>query len=184
MAQRELLEREAARRASRRGQTVSTSSSPGSSAVVKCVTKNSSAASSRRPPGPATTTEPPSAGEAERQLRGRVGVGDRAADGAAVARREVPDEREGLRDERQAGARVAEASSADWRTIAPTRTAPPSTAIRSRPATRFRSTSARRPREPHVEQRHEALPAGERLRVLAVLGEQRERLVDATRGRA
>ena len=41
------------------------------------------------------------------------------------------------------------------------------------------SISSLRTREPEVQQWNEALPAGEHLGVVAVLSEQRERLVDA-----
>ena len=103
----------------------------------------------------ASTTRAAERGEAERQLGGAVGVRDRAADGAAVARHDVADVRERLRASERSDARRR--SSAAWRTVAPTRTAPFSRSIASSPA-RPMSTSTRRSHEPHVERRTRLCP--------------------------
>ena len=82
----------------RRARCVSTTSSSGSSDVVKWATKSSSRGSAC-PRLEAATTDPPS-DERERKLRRGVGVGDRAADRAAVAGHEVPDVRKRLGERR------------------------------------------------------------------------------------
>ena len=79
-----------------------------------------------------------------------------------------------------AGSASGECSRSHWRVIAPTTSAPSSTRIPASPSIPREVDERRRPGEPEVEHRHEALAAGERLRVL-VRGEQRERLVERRR---
>ena len=77
-----------------------------------------------------------------------------------------------------ASARSGHASRSAWRTPAPmtmrVRLVRRSAAA---PAMRMMSISSFRPGEPHVEHRHQRLPAGDDARLVAVLGERRERLV-------
>ncbi len=61
-----------------------------------------------------------------------------------------------------------------WRTVAPTRRAVDPV----EPGDAVDVDEHGRADEPHVQQRHEALPAGEHLRLVAVLGQQRDRLLD------
>ena len=112
--------------------------------------------------------------EGERQLRARVGVGERPRDRSAVARDDVADVRE---------AAVAERGSSGERGL------PDERATREQPSSRaivvkFVNTidvyQDRRTGQAHVEERDEALPAGEHLCVVAVLGQQVERPRRAT----
>ncbi len=112
--------------------------------------------------------------EAERQLRGAVRMGDRAAHGAAVPRDEVPDERQCLPHEWVDRARRS--TSAAWRTVAPIRTSP-FVAILAEAGVVDVDEHARSD-EAHVQRRDEALAARDRLRVLPALGERRERLLE------
>ena len=121
--------------------------------------------------------------ERDGQLRRRVGVRDRAADRPARADLRMPDVAYRLGEERPAAQRPR--PSARDRHGARARRS----AARRRPRagrqatpTPFRSTSRVRPREPEVEQRHEALAPGEHLHVLVLTREQREQLVELPRG--
>ena len=107
------------------------------------------------------------------QLGRRVGVGERAADRAAVADLEVPDQRERPRQQRDRRRRP----SASRSTVAWVVDAPIHTVVR-RGCSMPRSSSTRREvddvlehGEAHRQQRDEALPAGEHLGVVEV-GEQ------------
>ena len=106
-------------------------------------------------------------------------MGDRAADGAAVPRDEVPDERQRVPDERVDALVVGERRLPDGR-------ADPDVAVRRDLAEAgvVDVDEHARPDEAHGQRRDEALAARERLRVVAAVGERRERLLEgARRGR-
>src|SRR4051794_25048318 len=115
--------------------------------------------------------------QAERQLRGRVRMHDRAGDGAAVPGNGVADVRECLGDERQ-----ARGLGRPFELALPHESAEAESPVVALDAVETRHTvqvdEDGRAEEPHVQHGHEALPAGERFRLVAVLGEGRERLVE------
>ena len=112
------------------------------------------------------------------QLRGRVGVGDAAADRAAVADLRVAHEPERVPKQRAAlghlrrafrGALPGEGADAQRAPVVPD------------VGQRFDPVDVdeiRRPGQPHVHQGDEALPARQHLGVVAVLGEESRPLID------
>ncbi len=96
----------------------------------------------------------------------------RAADCAPVARDEVADVRQALGEERDL--EQPPVGLADERAHAPQSVFPRDLAERQPVHVHEHG----RPRKPHVQHRDEALPAGEHLRLVAVLGEERNRLID------
>ena len=108
----------------------------------------------------------------ERKLRRSVGVRDRAADGSTVARDEMADVRQAVGEEwdlEQSPVRLA-----DERPHAPR-------AVLARDLAERQPVHVHdhgRAGEPHVEHRHEALPACEHFRLAPMLGEHRDRLLD------
>ena len=85
------------------GKRTSVTISSGSRQLVRCETKNSSAATRRAPDGRRDLDLAAQRLQHQRQLGRGVGVRDRAAHGAAVARRDVPDV--GQRERAAAGRR-------------------------------------------------------------------------------
>ena len=108
-------------------------------------------------------------GERERQLGGGVGVRDRAADRAPVARDEVADVRQALGEERDL--EQPPVGLADERAYAPRPVFPRDLAERQPVHVHEHG----RPGKPHIQHRDEALPAREHLRLVAEL---RNRLID------
>ena len=124
-------------------------------------------------------------GGAERQHAGRhlgrrVGERDAAAEGAAIAHRDVGDMRHGLGDQRQVLARRSrEPATSAWRVSAPMRTCSPLQRDAGQRVQPVDVDQQPRLRQAHVERRHQALAAGQDARVLAVPREQLEHLLDA-----
>ena len=117
-----------------------------------------------------STTSPPSASKHQRQFGARVGVGDRAAHGAAVADLEMRDVRERQRQQRHFLAPAsARHSTLACVAAAPTASMPPSRRARSPGRRCARCRSAAGLRQPHVQHRHQRLAAGQDARVVAVL---------------
>ena len=81
------------------------------------------------------------------------------------------DVHERLAQQRQRGMCPASRSSSAWRTVAPTLTAESVTVDRGEPGDLVDVDEVGWRREPHVEDRDEALPAGEDLAVVAHLGQ-------------
>ena len=105
-----------------------------------------------------------------------------AADRAPGADRRVADVRGGVREQRAGGAdAVGAGRRRRWRVIAPSTRRDAVVEHVRELADPVQVDQHGRRRQPQVHQRHEALPAGERLRVVAVLGEQLDALRD--RGR-
>ena len=161
------------------GQTVSTTSSPGverREEVRDEEVRRGDLAPSARTSATTTAVED---GEAERQLGGAVRVGDRAADGAAVPRDEVPDERQRLPDERVDALVDGERRLPDGRADPHARRSPRS----RRGRRRFTSTSTLGRTRRMLSAGTRLWPPGDRLRVVAAVGERRERLLDASSAR-
>jgi hypothetical protein len=116
-----------------------------------------------------------------RQVAGRVGVGERAAEGTPVAHLAVGDGRDGLReqwrvpaDERVTQHRRVRRHRPDHQVVA----------VLTDPAQRVQPAQVdqyRRGGQPQAQQRDQALPAGEYLRVLTGGGERLDRLVHSGR---
>ena len=120
----------------------------------------------------------PSASITEPRSPDGSAVGERAADRAEVPHERVGDLRRGRRDRR-----VARADQVGRREmVVPDQRADPQDRRRaprspSRPSIRLMSTSCAGRREPELHHRDQALSAGEHLGVVAVRGEETERLV-------
>ena len=144
------------------GTSISTSSSSGSRAVISGAWKSSSALDERPPRARADVEARVERGQRDRQLGGRVGVGDRAADRAAVADRRVGDVGDGAGEQRPAtrdDARALERRLAGERADAQRPARPPHGREVVDPV---EVHDRRRAREAEVEQRHERLAARER----------------------
>ena len=145
---------------------------PARASVVKCVTKSSSAGDLALPRARRCDHRSSESDERERKLGARVRVGDRATHRAAVPGHEVPDSGSALREQSGRGRARACESSAACRASAPIRTLPFSGSSRVEARDAVQVDEHRRSREPHVQQRDEALAAGEQLRVGPALLEQ------------
>ena len=120
----------------------------------------------------ATSSSASSVERDDGELGGRVGVGDRAADGAAVANLEVADELDRLGEERRVGG--------DRRVTLDRRLASDRAdrdlAVLALDAVELGDAvhvdQMREARQPQCQHRHEALAAGEHLGVVAVLTQE------------
>ena len=161
------------------GISASTNSSLGRRAVVCKPWKKSAAAISRRPVA-ALQHEP----RVERQCAGwqfsrRVRQGDAATKGTAIAHGEVGNMRHGLRDQRQVlvdDRRIGDLDVASERADADVPVCQTYTLQR---VELVDIDEQLRLGEPHVESRHQALPAGQDLGIVAVRIEQLQDLRDA-----
>ena len=165
----------------RGGIRISVNSSPGWTAVENNPTKNSSAGTSRGPDWTAHHQARLQRQHDRRQLGGRIGVRKAAADGAAIANRRMRDVRHRFSDERHAlGHEPAALNGA----LACHATDPHIARVVLYIAELGKAVQIHQHRwrgEPEVHRRNEALPAGQRLRIAAVLGEQRQRFVERLR---
>ena len=155
------------------------SSSP--TVVVHVPTKNSDAGTRRVPLVPADLELGVERQRDRRQLRRGVGVGDRPADGAAVADLEVTDERDRLGEQRHrlAGRRVVLDRALRRHRLdreRAVRTGDPAQVVDP-----VEVDDVLEAREPQRQHRHQALPAGQHLGLVAVLGEQRGDVGDRLR---
>ena len=148
----------------------------GASVVSSGPTKKSAAAISRVARAARRPRRRRRSSEHRGHLAGRVGVHDRADRGAAVADRRVGDVAQCLAQQRERGVRRRRRARAPaCRTSAPTRTARVGDVDGIQPGDAVDVDEVRRGGEPHVEHRHQALPAGEHLAVVADLGRARRR---------
>ena len=162
------------------GKRMAMSTSSSASAVVQVPTKKSAAGTVRAPAGPAIVELGVEGERDGRVLGGRVGVGDRPADRAAVADLEVADQRRGRGQERHVAMSLPTSTSPGGPSHRPRRARSTRSSRRS-DATRPMSTSVCEPGQPEVEHRDQALAAGEHLGLVAEFGEQRDDLVDGRR---
>ena len=135
------------------------------------------AARTRSPRLPRSTTSPCSVAKRQRNFRARIGVGDRAAHRALVAGLEMADEGQGGGEQRKLFLQVRPGQQlvlchrgADLDCVAEIADVPQFGDPRD-------VDQHRRVGQPQVHHRHQRLPAGEDARLVAMLGEQRHRLI-------
>ena len=164
------------------GRRISTSSSSGSIAVVRKLWKNWSGFEDALAAGAAHDQVGVERGGNGGQLGGRVGVGQAAADGAAIADLRMADQRQGLGEQRVA---LLHQGRALGRALANHRPDGQAAIGRLDLADLVEGVDVDQvggAGQAQVEQGHEALAAGEDLGLVAVLAEQRQRLGHALRG--
>ena len=152
--------------------------SSGASAVSRKPWKKSSAAITRSPPLPRTTMLPRRASTHRGQVGRRVAVRERAAEGAAVTDLRIADLAAAARQDRHVLAHqrvvldvVVAGEAADRDRVA-------GVAHVGEVGEPTDVDEHRRRRQPQLHQRQQRVAAGEELGVVAVLGEQRDRVVD------
>ena len=171
-------------RPSHTGKPTPTSSSSSARSVLQVPWKNSDAGIVRRPARRLRLELGVEGQRHRRVLGGRVGVGDRAADGAAVADLEVADERRGPGEQRRRPRPPRRTRSmVAWVVPAPIHSVPLRRSMRAQLVHPAQVDEVLEDGQAQGQHRHEALAAGEHLGGVAELGEQPDGLVDGRRAR-
>ncbi len=161
------------------GKRTAVSSSPVSMAVMNVPWKKSAAPTVRVAPLDASTNSASRASRHRRQLGGRVGVGERAADRAAVADLEVADPRDRQAQQGDGGGGGGVLLHGPLAGHGPDLEVAVGALGPLEGGDAVEVDEVVEAREPQRQQRDQALAAGERLGVVAVLGEQPDGVVDA-----
>ena len=133
----------------------------------------------RRPRRLATSICAPSVTATSGNCAAGIGVGEAAAQRAALADRVVADRPRRPRPAAgSAGAPASESATARWRASAPTSTNPPCSRMTCQLGDVVQVDQLRRLRQAHVHHRHQALAAGDDLGHVAMLGQQAQRVVE------